>query len=80
MRSSLLSVTAAMALLLGACAVGPSYIKPQEAVAAGYVNSRAAAATSLIAVYKALGGGWQGAPLPGPGGNRLTSTTSPGRR
>lgn len=28
-------------------------------------QSRTEAATSLIAVYKALGGGWEGAPLPG---------------
>jgi outer membrane protein TolC len=27
-------------------------------------QSRTAAATSLIAVYKALGGGWETAPLP----------------
>ncbi len=27
-------------------------------------QSRTETATSLIAVYKALGGGWQGAPLP----------------
>ena len=27
-------------------------------------QSRTDAATSLVAVYKALGGGWQGAPLP----------------
>jgi len=27
-------------------------------------QSRTAAATSLVAVYKALGGGWQMAPLP----------------
>jgi multidrug efflux system outer membrane protein len=27
-------------------------------------QSRTEAATSLVAVYKALGGGWEGAPLP----------------
>ena len=39
-------------------------------------QSRTDAATSLIAVYKALGGGWQGAPLPVA---RLTTAVPSGR-
>ena len=39
-------------------------------------QSRTDAATSLIAVYKALGGGWQGAPVPVA---RITTAPSPQR-
>ncbi|HEV2702036.1 MAG TPA: efflux transporter outer membrane subunit [Steroidobacteraceae bacterium] len=39
-------------------------------------QSRTDAATSLIAVYKALGGGWEGAPLPVA---RVTTATPPQR-
>ena len=39
-------------------------------------QSRTDAATSLIAVYKALGGGWEGAPLPMA---RITTAVSPQR-
>lgn len=39
-------------------------------------QSRTATATSLVAVYKALGGGWQSAPLPA----RVTTTDTPERR
>jgi multidrug efflux system outer membrane protein len=40
-------------------------------------QSRTEAATSLIAVYKALGGGWQGAPL--PTGRALADSSEPAR-
>ncbi len=37
---------------------------PSSAAEDRLAQSRTQAATSLIAVYKALGGGWQDAPLP----------------
>ncbi len=43
-------------------------------------QSRTDAATSLIAVYKALGGGWEGAPLPvSVAEARITTTETPQR-
>lgn len=43
-------------------------------------QTRTATATSLIAVYKALGGGWEGAPRPELSDKRLTATSQPRRR
>jgi multidrug efflux system outer membrane protein len=43
-------------------------------------QSRAATATTLVAVYKALGGGWQGAPAPRADKSRLTAVLTSSRR
>jgi len=43
-------------------------------------QSRTATATTLVAVYKALGGGWQSAPPPGTGKNQRVATITPSRR
>ena len=43
-------------------------------------RSRTETATSLIAVYKALGGGWEGVPAPVTAKAQLTTTAAPSRR